>query len=87
MHGPQQQYCSESKSGLPYREALDNHGVNPTDGPTELSTHHFGLSRGCGSRQQQPETIRMSPLVVTNRMIGQKELEAKQHLHSAATSA
>jgi hypothetical protein len=46
MHGPPQQYCSEPKLELQYSEALNNHGVNPADGPTGLSTHRLGPARG-----------------------------------------
>jgi hypothetical protein len=44
----QQHNLSESESGLQRCETLDNHGVNPTDGPTRLPTHSFGPARGQG---------------------------------------
>jgi hypothetical protein len=43
---PQQKYCSKSKSGLQHNETPDNHGVNPVDGPTGLSTHHLSPVEG-----------------------------------------
>jgi hypothetical protein len=46
MHAPQQHYCLESKPKLQYSDTPDNHGVNPADGPTGLSTHRLGLARG-----------------------------------------